>query len=65
MPRLNFAPVRQCSTGPTTGCWEQGVPHVVRFEGREIETRVFCKFHGPWIARLSGPGYTFEARKES
>ena len=63
--RFNFAPSRACSTGPTTGCHEQGAPYRVFYDYgagvgvKHIETRVFCKYHAPWIARMSGTGYSF------
>lgn len=67
--KFNFAPVVRCSTGPTTGCWEQGRPFEISYDYGEgigvkhVETRVFCKYHGPWIARTSGPGYSFRERR--
>lgn len=70
---INLAPSMMCSTGPTTGCWEQGSMYTILFDwgvGRPqlveetvVEKRVFCKYHAPWIERTLGSGYRFEKEK--
>lgn len=54
MSKFNLAPAMQCSSGPTTGCHEQGKLYRMLHDGRHFESRVLCAYHRKMVTSYSG-----------